>query len=177
VPPIASRWSISPGASAASRQSEASPWRSQRARHSACSTSASGGAITRLRIAPIPRAAILGGKLLARFLVGLGQLLLLFLYGHVAFGLSLGSAPVALGLVMAAVVFSMTGFSLLVSVFARTREQVIPLGLTAWAMEGFHDVILRDRGLLDVLPGIGVLVAYGTVCLAGGARLYRLDAQ
>ena len=99
---------------------------------------------------------------------------------------------------MTAVVFSMTGFSLLVSAFARTREQVIPLGLTVimvfcalggcwwplyqmppwlrqvaqltfttWAMEGFHDVILRDRGILDILPGVGVLVAYGALCLAG----------
>ena len=108
---------------------------------------------------------------------------------------------------MAGVVFSMTGFSLLVAAFARTREQVIPLGLTVimifcalggcwwplyqmppwlqqvaqlsfttWAMEGFHDVILRERGVLEVLPGVGVLFAYGAVCLAGGARFYRLDS-
>jgi ABC-2 type transport system permease protein len=164
------------------------------------------GAITRLRLAPIPRMAILGGKLLARFLIGLVQLTLLFLYGHLLFGLSLGSSPLALGLLMIGVVFSMTGFSLLVSAFARTREQVVPLGLTVimifcalggcwwplyhmppwlqqvaqvsfttWAMEGFHDVILRDRGTLDILPGVAVLFAYGAVCLAGGARFYRLD--
>ncbi len=164
------------------------------------------GTITRLRIAPIPRVAVLAGKLLARFVVGLVQLALLFVYGHLVFDLSLGHAPLALAVVMAAVVFSMTGFSLLVSAFARTREQVIPLGLTlimvfcalggcwwplyqmppwlrevaqltftAWAMEGFHDVILRDRGLVDVLPAIGVLVAYGAVCLAGGVRFQRLD--
>ena len=164
------------------------------------------GAITRLLIAPIPRISVLGGKLLARFVVGLVQLVLLFAYGHLVFGLSLGHAPLALALVMAAVVFSMTGFSLLVSAFARTREQVIPLGLTlimifcalggcwwplyqmppwlrqvaqltftAWAMEGFHDVILRDRGLVDVLPAVAVLMAYGAVCLAGGARFHRLD--
>src|SRR5262249_3293767 len=36
------------------------------------------GAITRLMIAPIPRAAVLGGKLLARFAIGLSQLVLLF---------------------------------------------------------------------------------------------------
>ena len=28
------------------------------------------------------------------------------------------------------IVFSLTGFSLLVSAFARTREQIIPLGMT-----------------------------------------------
>jgi ABC-2 type transport system permease protein len=165
------------------------------------------GAITRLQIAPIARMSILGGKLLARFLVGLVQLVLLFLYGHLVFGLSLGNAPVALGLVMTSVVFSMTGFSLLVSAFARTREQVIPLGLTVimvfcalggcwwplyqmppwlrqvaqltftlWAMEGIHDVILRDRGILEILPAVGVLVLYGAACLAGGARFHRLDS-
>jgi ABC-2 type transport system permease protein len=165
------------------------------------------GAITRLLIAPIPRMAVLGGKLLARFLVGLVQLVLLFLYGHLAFDLSLGNAPVALALVMIAVVFSMTGFSLLVSAFARTREQVIPLGLTVimifcalggcwwplyhmppwlqrvaqlafttWAMEGFHDVILRDRGILEILPGVGVLAVYGALCLAGGVWFHRLGS-
>jgi ABC-type multidrug transport system permease subunit len=164
------------------------------------------GAITRLRLAPIPRVAVLGGKLLARFVVGLAQLVLLFLYGHVVFGLSLGHAPLALVAVMIAVVFSMTGFSLLVSAFARTREQVIPLGLTlimvfcalggcwwplyqmppwlrtvaqltftAWAMEGFHDVILRDRNLVHVLPAVAFLLAYGAACLAAGARVQRLD--
>lgn len=163
------------------------------------------GALTRLQIAPIPRAALLGGKLLARYLVGLVQLVLLFLYGHLMFDLSLGSAPVALALVLGTIVFCMTGFSLLIASFARTREQVIPLGLavvmivcalggcwfplyhmppwlqqvaqltfTAWAMEGIHDVILRERGLLEVLPGIAVLIVYGTVCGVAGARLQRL---
>jgi ABC-type Na+ efflux pump permease subunit len=50
--------------------------------------------------------SILGGKLLARFLVGLTQLALLFLYGHVVFGLSLGSSPGALALVIAPVITS-----------------------------------------------------------------------
>jgi ABC-2 type transport system permease protein len=165
------------------------------------------GAITRLRIAPIPVATVLGGKLLARFLVALVQFVLLLLYGHLVFDLSLGSSPAALAALLIATVFCMTGFGLLVASFARSREQVIPLGLTvvmivcalggcwwplyhmppwlqdvaqltftAWAMEGIHDVILRERGLVDVLPAIGVLVAYGSVCLLGGARLYRLDA-
>lgn len=164
------------------------------------------GAITRLLVAPIPRMALLGGKLLARFVVGFVQLVLLFAYGHLVFDLSLGRSPLALGVVMAATVFCMAGFSLLVSAFTRTREQVIPLGLTVimlfcalggcwwplyhmppwlqqaaqlgfttWAMEGFHDVILRDRGLLDVLPGVGVLLGYGAACLAAGARLLRLE--
>lgn len=163
------------------------------------------GSITRLRLAPIPRAAVLGGKLLARFLVGVVQLSFLFAYGRIAFDLSLGRSPVALIGMLVAVVFSMTGFSLLVAAFARSREQVIPLGLTivmivcamggcwwplyqmppwlqdlaqltftTWAMEGIHDVILRERGLLEVVPGIALLLAYGLVCGVAGARFYRL---
>jgi ABC-2 type transport system permease protein len=101
------------------------------------------------------------------------------------------------------IVFGMTGFSLLISAFARTREQIIPLGLTvimivcaiggcwwplyqeplwlqqmahvavtAWAMDGIHDLILRERSLGDVLPIMAALVAYGGICLAAGIRLY-----
>jgi ABC-2 type transport system permease protein len=165
------------------------------------------GTLTRLRAAPLGPGSLLGGKLLARFVVGVLQLLVLFAFGHLVFGVSLGpSLPVFL-LMVAAIVFSMVGFSLLVSAFARSREQIIPLGLTvvmivcalggcwwplyqepewlrqyayatltAWGMDGIHDLILRERGLPEVLPTLGVLGAYGTVCLLLGMRLQRLDA-
>jgi ABC-2 type transport system permease protein len=88
------------------------------------------GTITRLRMAPIGRATLLGGKLLARYVVGVAQMLILFAFGHLAFQVSLGaSLPTFVALTLL-VVFSMTGFSLLVAAFARTREQIIPLGLT-----------------------------------------------
>lgn len=164
------------------------------------------GVIVRLRAAPVAKIDILGGKLLARLLVGAVQMLILFSFGHLVFGVSLGpSLPVFL-LMTLAVVFSMTGFSLFVAAFARTREQIIPLGLTvimlvcaiggcwwplfqepawlqriahavptAWAMDGLGDLILRERGLAEVAPVLGVLFAYGAVCLALGTRLYRLS--
>jgi ABC-2 type transport system permease protein len=88
------------------------------------------GTWMRLRASPASTTALLGGKLLARFLVGFAQILLLFVYGRLVFGLSLGSSVVAFVAMCAAVVFSMTGFSLLVSAAARTREQIIPVGLT-----------------------------------------------
>ena len=162
------------------------------------------GSITRVRIAPISRASFFGGKLLARFVVGWAQFGLLFAFGTLVFDLALGPSIPLLALMLAAIVFSMTGFSLLVAAFARTREQVIPLGLTvvmivcavggcwwplyqapgwlqdvarltltAWATEGIHDLILRERGFVDVLPTLGALVAYGLVGAALGLRLYR----
>ena len=162
------------------------------------------GTVTRLRIAPVSRGSLLAGKLLARFAIGVLQLLVLFLFGHLIFDISLGRSLPAFLLMVMAIVFSMVGFSLLVASFARSREQIIPLGLTvvmivcalggcwwplyqvpewmrelalgtltAWGMDGIHDLILRDRGLVDVLPTIGVLVAYGAVSLLAGIRLHR----
>jgi ABC-2 type transport system permease protein len=164
------------------------------------------GAANRLRIAPISPVALLGGKLLARFAVGVVQLAVLFGFGRLVFGMSLGAAPAALLLLGLAIVFSMTGFSLLVSAFARTREQIVPLGLTtimiicalggcwwplyqepdwlqsvayftltAWSMDGIHDVILRDRGLLEIAPTLAVLIAYGAICALIGARIHRFE--
>ncbi len=87
------------------------------------------GTSGRLSVAPISPAALLGGKLLARLIVGTAQLLLLLLFGHFVYGLALGRSPVALLLVAAAVVFSMTCFAAIVAAFVRTREQAIPVGL------------------------------------------------
>lgn len=165
------------------------------------------GALTRLRIAPLPRGLLLGGKLLARFAVGVAQLWLLFIVGYLVWGVSLGRSPLAFALLIPAIVFSMTGFSLLIGAFARSREQIVPLGmtvvmvvcaiggcwwplydappwlqqlaqvfLTTWAMEGLLDVMLREQGLVDVLPILGVLFAYGAICLVLGARFYRLES-
>jgi ABC-2 type transport system permease protein len=84
----------------------------------------------RLSIAPMSRAAVLGGKLAARIIVGVAQLLLLLMFGHFVYALKLGHDPAALLLVSVAVVFSMASFAVIVAGFARTREQVIPVGMS-----------------------------------------------
>jgi ABC-type multidrug transport system permease subunit len=84
---------------------------------------------TRLSIAPIAPASLLGGKLLARLIVGTAQLLLLLLFGHFVYGLRLGHSPVAMIAVATATVASMTCFAAVVAAFVRTREQAIPVGL------------------------------------------------
>jgi ABC-2 type transport system permease protein len=87
------------------------------------------GTAGRLSVAPLPPASLLGGKLLARTIVGTAQLLLLLLFGHFVYGLRLGHSPTAVILVATAVVASMTCFAGVVASFVRSREQVIPVGL------------------------------------------------
>lgn len=83
----------------------------------------------RLSVAPLAPASLLGGKLLARLIVGTAQLLLLLLFGHFVYALRLGHSAVALLVVTVAVVASLTCFAAVVAAFVRTREQAIPAGL------------------------------------------------
>jgi ABC-2 type transport system permease protein len=162
------------------------------------------GTSRRLSVAPVAPTIVLGGKLLARLIIGTVQLLVLLLFGHVVYGLTLGHSPFALGLVAATIVFSMACFSVIVAALARTREQVIPVGLavvfllaavggcwwpvfeepkwmqavaqgamTTWSMFAIHDVMLRDRSLLEVAPKLLLLIAYGVVSFGIGLRLFR----
>jgi ABC-2 type transport system permease protein len=87
------------------------------------------GTSARLSVAPLPPASLLGGKLLARLIIGTAQLLLLLVFGHIVYGIRLGHSAIAMILVATAVVASMTCFAAVVAAFVRTREQAIPVGL------------------------------------------------
>jgi ABC-2 type transport system permease protein len=87
------------------------------------------GTGTRLSVAPVPMASLLAGKLLARWIIGTVQLLLLLLFGHFVYGLELGDSPAAMLAVVAVAVASMTCFAAVVASFVRTREQAVPVGL------------------------------------------------
>ena len=155
------------------------------------------GTRDRLAAAPVSAATVLGGKMLARVLIGTAQLFLLLAVGHILYGLALGDSKVALLLVAVCGVASMACFALVVATAAHSREQIIPLGLataftlaavggcwwpffkqppwlqfigrgmmTTWSMLAMHDVMLRNRGVLDVAPKLLVLIAQGLLWLA-----------
>jgi ABC-2 type transport system permease protein len=86
------------------------------------------GTLARLRAMPAPLTTILVAKLLARFTVGLVQMLLLFIAGRLAFGASLGPQPWALALPTAGIVFAGTAFGLVVAGIAESREAMLPVG-------------------------------------------------
>jgi ABC-2 type transport system permease protein len=88
------------------------------------------GTSLRLSVAPMPQWAVLAGKLLARIIIGIAQLVVLLLFAHFFYGLRLGRSPLALLVVAAVVVFSMACFSVIVAGLVRTREQAIPVGMS-----------------------------------------------
>ncbi|MGH2788146.1 MAG: ABC transporter permease [Actinomycetota bacterium] len=51
-------------------------------------------------------------------------------------------------------------------VFSPTMQAIAHVTPHAWAVEGFTELIRRDAGLVDVLPQVGVLLAFATVLLA-----------
>jgi ABC-2 type transport system permease protein len=88
------------------------------------------GTLARLLVAPGGFTRILLGKLSARFVVGVAQMLVLLLWGHWKFGVSLGTSPVAMLLLTAASVFAVVAAGMLVAGLASSREQTLPLGLS-----------------------------------------------
>jgi linearmycin/streptolysin S transport system permease protein len=88
------------------------------------------GTLARLLVAPGGFTRILLGKLAARFVVGVLQLLVLLAWGHVVYGVSLGGSPAAFLVLTAAAVFATVAAGMLVAGVARTREQTLPIGLS-----------------------------------------------
>ncbi len=89
------------------------------------------GMVYRLSAAPIPRSALLAGKMLSRFAAGVVQMALLFLFGRLAFGITLGPSLPALGLTIAGIAFASAAFGFLAAALARSRDRILPLGTIA----------------------------------------------
>ncbi len=87
------------------------------------------GRLQRILLAPGRPMSMLGGLLSARALVGVVQMTILIVFGHVAFGLPLGSSPVALILVIVVVVFAAVSFGHLIGALATSEEQLTAMGV------------------------------------------------
>ena len=89
------------------------------------------GTLARLRVSGAPASGMMLGKLMSRFLIGLGQMILLFGAGWALFGISLGRNSWALLLPAAAISFAAAAFSLVIACVANTRDAVLPIGAMA----------------------------------------------
>lgn len=137
-----------------------------------------GGTFRRLMVAPLPRAALLLGKLLPYYLVNLIQVALMFAVGRLVFGMNLGHDPMALLAVTLATAAAATGLGLLVAALGKTERQIgglstlLALTLAAvggmmvpvWVMPDFMQAVARIsphywalQGYQDVIVrGLGV---------------------
>jgi ABC-2 type transport system permease protein len=85
------------------------------------------GTFKRLLIAPIPQWSLLGGKLLAQFLMGVGQIALMFLLGALVFHVQLGNSLVGLLLITLATCWATTSLGILLVSVIRSRKQIHPI--------------------------------------------------
>lgn len=157
------------------------------------------GTFRRLLHMPVDRSAVLGGKLLAAFVIGLIQVGIMFGVGHFLFGMGLGRDPLALLLMTAALVLAAVGIGLAAAAFGFENVLTIPLIIAAliggcmfpadwlppvvqsvglaiphtWAMNGFQAILVRGQGLVQILPSIAVLLAFALIFFLIAVR--RLD--
>lgn len=163
------------------------------------------GVWKRLLIAPISRWALLGGKLLAHFIIGVVQIGLLFIAGRIFFGINVGSLPGVILLIIVTALATTALGMLLVSV-VKTRQQLQPITtivvlafsalggswwplflmpdwlqqvakitLNGWAMIGFNNLMIFDKGFTSVLPSLLALVVYSAICFGLAIRFFRFQ--
>jgi ABC-2 type transport system permease protein len=89
------------------------------------------GTLARLHISGAPAAGMMLGKLVSRFLMGLGQMILLFGAGWLLFGISFGPNSWALLFPAAAISFAAASLSLVIACIANSRDAVLPIGAMA----------------------------------------------
>jgi ABC-type multidrug transport system permease subunit len=88
------------------------------------------GTLKRLRVSGAPLTGMLMGKLFARFIVGIVQMVLLFAFGWALFGIALGRNPIALAIPIIGISFAAAALGLVVASIATAHDSVMPLGVT-----------------------------------------------
>jgi len=163
------------------------------------------GTFQRILTAPLSKTALLIGKLLPYYVVNLIQIGLMFAVGIILFDMKPGYLPAlilvsmalaaaanGLGLLVAALGKSeaqVNSLSVLLSItLAALGGMMVPAFIMpgfmktlslftphAWALAGYHDVIIRGLGLREVLPETGVLLGFAALFFAGALWRFRFD--
>jgi len=160
----------------------------------------------RMLSAPVTRAQVIAGHVLAMFVVTFLQGLLLIILGQLVFGVDYVRAPAGVLLVLAALSLWVASLGLFIGVIAKTQEQVsvlsmvsmflfaagggawFPLELTgrtfsfighllpsAWAMDGFQNVVLRGLEFGSTLVPAAVITGYAVLFFAVAVWRFRAE--
>jgi ABC-type multidrug transport system permease subunit len=88
------------------------------------------GTLKRLQVSGAPLTGLLLGKLFARLIVGVVQMVLLFAVGWALFGITLGQRPLALLIPTIGISFAAAALGLVVASISPAHDSVMPLGVT-----------------------------------------------
>lgn len=163
------------------------------------------GTLARLRTAPVPKTALLAGKLAPYYLINLAQIGLMFAVGYLVFHMRLGNlwafllvslataaAANGLGLLVAAIggsearvdtlavllaitLAALGGIMVPAYVMPDTLQTLAQLTPHAWALSGYQDVIVRGLGVGAVLKECLALIVFAMGFALLGLWRLRLD--
>ena len=137
------------------------------------------GTMRRLLAAPIPRGAIIAGKMLAFMLLVCVQIGVLLTFSHLAFQVTLGNSPLGLALLTLAVAFVATSLGMLVAALAKDSSQAGNIGMIlAFLLAGLGGSIPVGSATLASRAG-GLRQALATILPNGHAveGFYRIMAE
>jgi ABC-2 type transport system permease protein len=95
------------------------------------------GTLRRLIAAPIPRGAIIGGKMLGYMLIPCLQVVVLLTIGHLAFSVPLGQSPAGLIVLTIVVAGTSTSLGLLLAALVKSKKQASDMGMLLGFVLGF----------------------------------------
>jgi ABC-2 type transport system permease protein len=161
--------------------------------------------LQRLISMPVSAQQVIGGKMLARFIIGMVQYAIAFGFG-LLLGVRYGQSPLAILAIMVAFTLCSTALTLLLATFIKTEQQgavilnlailvLAPLGGAwwpleivpewmrivghispiAWAMDGFRSVIFNGGGLAEVALPVGVLLGATVVLFFLAVRRFKYE--
>lgn len=163
------------------------------------------GTFQRILTSPLSKGTLFIGKLVPYYLLNLIQIALMFLVGVVIFGMNLGNLPAlvlvsmalslsanGLGLLVAAFGKTEAQVNSLAVLLAITLgalggmmvptfimpEYLKTLSLFtphAWALAGYHDIIIRGLGTKDILNEMFVLLGFASIFFVIALWRFRFD--
>lgn len=164
------------------------------------------GAMKRLLTTPLRRVELIGGHVLAMFIVVLVQQIILIALGQFAFGVDYLRAPAATFVMVLALAFWAASLGLFIGAVSNTEEQVVTTSMiamfvfaslggawfplefasetfstighfmpTAWAMDGFQNILVRGMGLSSVLVPAALIAAFGAIFFTLAVWRFKYD--
>jgi ABC-2 type transport system permease protein len=113
------------------------------------------GTFRRLMSSPMPRSAIIGGKVLAYMGVVFLQVIVLFTVGYALFRMPLGESPLALLLLTLALALTSASLGMLLGALCRTSKQAeqlgMVLGFVLLALGGSIMPLFRAEGFIGIV--------------------------